>query len=155
MFQRFLLYFFSSIFMLFLGNFIDFFKIYCLGFQICLRFFCWIFYGLFGFFLNLPRLLLKVTNVTNGHQKYPKISQNRIIIFFCPKNKKSPWPKAKRSAGARSRPAQRAVSSSTSDKRGRGGAKGHPSNADVIYGDEDSNSPSTLVFAALESKLRI
>ena len=43
------------------------------------------------------------------------------------------------------------------DKRGKGGreAKGHPSGADLIYGDEDSTSPSILVFAAIESKLRI
>ena len=42
-------------------------------------FFCFF----FGFFLKLLRLLLKVTNVTNGHQKWPKIGQNNIISA-CP-----------------------------------------------------------------------
>ena len=46
------------------------------------------------FFLKLLRLLLKVTDVTTEHQKWPKIGQSSIISFFCPKA----------SAGARSRP---------------------------------------------------
>ena len=34
----------------------------------------------------LLRLLLKVTKVTNGHQKLQEIGQNSIISsFFCPK----------------------------------------------------------------------
>ena len=47
-----------------------------------------IFFELFGFFLKSLRLLLKVNKVTTGHQKWPKIGQNRIIgSFFCPKGK--------------------------------------------------------------------
>ena len=38
--------------------------------------------GLFGFFLKLLRLLLKVTKVTTGHQKWPKIGQNSTITFY-------------------------------------------------------------------------
>ena len=33
--------------------------------------------------------------------------------------------------------------------------KGHPPSADLRYGEEDSISPSTPIFAAIESKLRI
>ena len=32
--------------------------------------------------------------------------------------------------------------------------KGHPPSADLRYGEEDSISPSTLIFAAIESKLK-
>ena len=35
-------------------------------------------------------LQVKVTKVTTGHQKWPKIVQNSIISFFCPKGKISP-----------------------------------------------------------------
>ena len=55
-------------------------------------------------------LLLKVTKVTTGHQRWPKIGQNSIIRSFLPEGQKKPRPKP--SAGARSRPAYRAVSSS-------------------------------------------
>ena len=34
-------------------------------------------------------------------------------------------------------------------------SKGHPPSADLRYGKEDIISPSTLIFAAIESKLRI
>ena len=33
--------------------------------------------------------------------------------------------------------------------------KGHPPSADLRYGEEDSISPSPLIFAAIKSKLRI
>ena len=33
--------------------------------------------------------------------------------------------------------------------------KGRPPSADLRYGEEDSISPSTPIFAAIESKLRI
>ena len=36
-----------------------------------------------------------------------------------------------------------------------GGHKGHPPSADLRYGEEDIISPSTHIFAALDSKLRI
>ena len=50
-----------------------------------------IFCGFNGFFSKLLRLLLKVT----GHQKWPKMDHNSIKkLFFCPKGKKKPWPKA-------------------------------------------------------------
>ena len=45
----------------------------------------------FLFFLSkLLRLLLKVTKVTTGHRKSPRMGQNNLISFFCcPKCKKS------------------------------------------------------------------
>ena len=64
------------------------------------------FWILFGFFLKLLRLLLKVTTVTTGHKKLPKIGQNSIINFyFDQRAKKAFGPRPKPSAGARSRPA--------------------------------------------------
>ena len=68
----------------------------------------------FGFFLHPSlMLLLKVTNVTNGHQKLPKMGQNSLITsFFAQRAKKSLSRRPKPSAGARIRPAWRAVSSS-------------------------------------------
>ena len=51
------IYFFSDFFLLF-------------------SFFPWGFYGLFS---KLLRLLLNITNVTTGHQKWPKMGQNSII----------------------------------------------------------------------------
>ena len=55
------------------------------------------FWGLLNFriFFGFFWLLLKVTKVTTGNQKWPKIGQNRTIRFFCPKGKKNPRPKAK------------------------------------------------------------
>ena len=43
-----------------------------------------------GFFQNLLGLLLKVTKVTTGHQKCPKIGQNSIISSFFPEGQKKP-----------------------------------------------------------------
>ena len=57
------------------------------------------FFGFLGFISKLPRLLIKVTKVTTGHKKLPKIGQNSIMSLG-----RRPKP----SAGARSR----AVSSS-------------------------------------------
>ena len=66
----------------------------------------WDFFGFHGFFSKLLTLLLKVTKVTAGHQKWPIMGQNSIISsFFCPKGKKSLGQRQKPSAGARSRPA--------------------------------------------------
>ena len=56
----------------FVVDFFDFFFDFC--FLIFLDFFLG---G--GFFSKLLRLLLKVTKVTTGHQKSPKMGQNRII----------------------------------------------------------------------------
>ena len=69
-------------FFLFIFRFLDFF-----GFFGFLRFFL----DFFGFFKKLLRLLLKVTEVTTEHQKWPKISTNIVKSpFFCPKGKKAP-----------------------------------------------------------------
>ena len=55
-----------------------------------------------GFFSKSLRLLLKVTEIITGHQKWLKMGQNSILSsFFCLKGKK----KLKPSAGAKSRPA--------------------------------------------------
>ena len=42
----------------------------------------WFFGIFFGFFWKLLRLLLKVTEVTTEHQKWPEISTNSIKIYF-------------------------------------------------------------------------
>ena len=42
------------------------------------------------FFESYYRLLLKVTEVTTEHQKWPKIGQNSIIRFFLPERQKQP-----------------------------------------------------------------
>ena len=59
------------------------------------------FFNIFGFLLNFflgfyeflskfLRLLQKVTEVTTGHQKWPKMGQNNVISsFFFPKAKTS------------------------------------------------------------------
>ena len=69
--------------MVFQGFFLDSFRI----------FFYIFFKNLFAFFLKLLRLLLKVTTVTTGYQKWPKIGQNSIVGFFPPKGKKKPLAK--------------------------------------------------------------
>ena len=51
------------------------------------------FYGLFGFFFKLMRLLLKVTKGTTGHQKWPKIGKNRKKAFFLPEGHQKPLDK--------------------------------------------------------------
>ena len=51
------------------------------------------YFGLYSFFSKLLRLLLKVTEVTTGHQEYPKLGQNSIKSSFFAQKK--PWPKAK------------------------------------------------------------
>ena len=68
--------------------------------------FFWISSVFLGFLSKLLRLLLKVTKVTTGHQKFPKMGQNSIIssLFFCPKGEKSLGRRPKPSTGARSRP---------------------------------------------------
>ena len=63
----------------------------CLGFfriffRILFLFFLFFFYD--GFFSMFPRLLLKVTKVTTGHHKEPKMDQNSIIISFFPRRAK-------------------------------------------------------------------
>ena len=59
----------------------DFFKIF-FGF--------FVFFGFYGFLTKLLRVLLQVTKVANGNQKWPKMGQNSIIkSFFCPKGKQS------------------------------------------------------------------
>ena len=78
-------------FWIFFGFFLDFWIILN-----CLKF--------FGFFLDflvflvflskLLMLLLKVTKVTTGHQKLPKMGQNSIISSFLPEGQKKPRPKA-------------------------------------------------------------
>ena len=35
------------------------------------------------------------------------------------------------------------------------GLKGHPTSEDMRYGEEENFSPNTLIFAAIESQLRI
>ena len=64
------IYFF--IFGFFFMDFLDFF--YVLDFLDFFRFLK-IYYELFGLFFKLLRLLLKVTKVTTGHQKWTKIGQ--------------------------------------------------------------------------------
>ena len=48
-------------------------------------------FEIFGFFMDFFGLgLLKVTKVTNGHQKMPKMGQNSIITsFFAQRSKKA------------------------------------------------------------------
>ena len=62
----------------------------------------------FGYYLfKVTKVLLKVTTVTTGHQKWPKTAQNSIISsLFCPKGKIRLGRRPKPSAGSRSRPAQ-------------------------------------------------
>ena len=46
-----------------------------------------------GFFLCFG-ISFKVTKVTTGHQKLPKMGQNSIISSFLPEGQKKPQPKA-------------------------------------------------------------
>ena len=86
-------------FVWFLGFFMDFFFVFVFldffwfylhfwtffGFLIFFEiflFFCWIFIGFLGFLSKFLRLLLKVTKVTTGHQKLPKMGRNSIISSF-------------------------------------------------------------------------
>ena len=50
-----------------------------------------IFFGLLGLFSKLLRLLLKVNEVTNKHQKLPKISKNSIKISVFSQSAKKKW----------------------------------------------------------------
>ena len=86
-------------FLEFFGFFLDFFD-----FLDFLKFFGFVldFFGFLRFLSKLLRLLLKLTMVTTGHKKLPKMGQNSIIS---PKGKKSLGRKPKPSAGARNRPA--------------------------------------------------
>ena len=56
----------------------------------------WNFWNFFkkilGYFSKLLRLLLKVTVVTTGHQKWPKVSQNSIKSLFFARWEKKPLP---------------------------------------------------------------
>ena len=47
-----------------------------------------------GFLLKLLGLLLKVTNVTTGHQKLPNMGQNSITSSFFARRANKPRPKA-------------------------------------------------------------
>ena len=73
-----------------------------------------------GFLSKLLILLLKVTKVTTGHQKLPKIGQNSIITLFLPEGPK------KASAEGRSPPQELEEGQRSgpyllvADKRGRG-----------------------------------
>ena len=79
-------------FLFFWGDFLDFlggvFRLFGI-FQI-FRFFSFsgIFWGIFFCGSKLLRLLLKVTEVTTEHQKWPEISKKKA--FFYPKGKKAP-----------------------------------------------------------------
>ena len=69
------------------------------------------FFGFLYFFLKLLWLLLKVTDVTTEHQKWPKINKNSIISpFFCQRVKKAS------AAGARSKPAVPTSANQMTDK---------------------------------------
>ena len=89
--------------------YLDLFVLFC-TFWIFLGFFkIWefskflgIFLRLLGFFQKLLRLLLKLTEVTTGHQKCPKIS---IRCSFLPKGPTSLVWRPKPSTRARSKPA--------------------------------------------------
>ena len=54
------------------------------------------FFDVFGisvdFLKMFLRLLLKVTEVTTEHQKWPKIRENSIECYFLPKGQKKPQP---------------------------------------------------------------
>ena len=88
---------FFEIFWIFLGFFFDFRLCFFLGFFLLFWIFLFNFldffldnFGFLGFLSKLLRLLLKVTNVTTGHQKLPKMGQNSIINpFFAPRAKKA------------------------------------------------------------------
>ena len=67
------------------------------------------FFGFSGFLSKLLMLLLKVTKVTIGHQKLPKVGQNSIITcFFARRAKKASAegrsPPQELEVGPRSRP---------------------------------------------------
>ena len=64
----------------FFGNFRIFFITY-FNFLDLLDFFLFFFY-FFKFFSKLRWLLLKITKVTTGHQKRPKMGQNNTISSF-------------------------------------------------------------------------
>ena len=100
---------FFGFFGLFL-DFLDFFWIFLIfwtffGFWDFLKFFeiFWIFLDFF-FWLLLLKLLLKVTKVTTGHQKLPKMGQNSILRSFLARRAK------KASAEGRSPPQELEVS---------------------------------------------
>ena len=87
---RFFFEFFCT-FWVFLGFFLNFFNFldFCIFWTFSI--FSWIFFLDIFWFFGIPfRLLLKVTKVTTGDQKLPKIGQHSIISsFFCSKGKKS------------------------------------------------------------------
>ena len=94
-------------------DFLDFFVgiVFCFVFVLfgifeffILFYFFWIFCS-FWILLKLLRVLLKVTKVSTGHQKWPNIDQNSIFRFFFPKRaKKTLGQSQKPSAGARRSP---------------------------------------------------
>ena len=59
------------------------------------EFFLDFYFCFYGFFRKLLRLLLKVTKVSNGNPKWPKMGQNSIIKPFFARRAKKPRPKAK------------------------------------------------------------
>ena len=72
------------------------------------------FLDVIGCFSLLLKLLLKVTKVTTEHQKLPRMSQNSIVspFYLAEGHKKSILRRRKHSAGPRSWPVWRALSSS-------------------------------------------
>ena len=74
-----------------------------------LRFFYLFFYFIsflrfLGLFWKSLRLLLNFTDVTTKHQKWPKISTNSVIGFFCPNGKQNIGQRRKLSAVPISKP---------------------------------------------------
>ena len=70
----------------------------------------------FLLFSKLLRLLLKITEVSTEHKKWPKISTNSgKSSLFLPKGEKSLGGRIKLSAGARRKPAYRAIPSSAAN----------------------------------------
>ena len=74
----------------FLKDILDFYFFF-LSFLAFFKYFFWIFYNFFfsiffsrffGFLSKFLRLLLKVTKVTTGQQKLPRMGQNSIISFL-------------------------------------------------------------------------
>ena len=103
--QRFFFYFYLiffkfrifEIFFNFLGFFLWFFVLIFFFVFLLIYFNLFIYIYFFFWFLWILfkvtiRLLLKVTEVTTGHQKWPKRGQNSIIRFFCPKGNESLGP---------------------------------------------------------------
>ena len=89
----------------FLEDFLDYFWIFWIIFGFFLDFFLLFLFFFYGFFSKLLWLLLKITKVTTGHQKWPK-QHNKL--FFAQKTKKAsaegPSPPQELEVGPRSGP---------------------------------------------------